>query len=252
MKNQEHWRPSKYVVRNGRLRASADEGQLSLGSRLAADLVAERYEAFVPRYVHGRVLDLGCGRAPLFGCYRDFATDVVTLDWANSPHASQCVDVLHDLNQPLPFAEFTFDCIVLSDVLEHVVEPWRLCREMARTLAAGGCLIGNVPFIYPIHEAPHDYFRYTTYGLRHMFESAGLRAMVLEPTGGSLEVCVDILAKHLARGRLPGRMLAAWLQALAYRAGRMRFARALARKTAASYPLGYFFVAVKAAGPAAA
>lgn len=249
MKNEDHWRPSKYVVRDGHLRASADEDQLSLGSRLAADLLAELYETFVPRYVHGMVLDLGCGKAPLFGCYRDFATDVVTLDWAKSPHASQFIDVLHDLNQPLPFAEFTFDCIVLSDVLEHVMEPSRLCREIGRALAGGGCLIGNVPFMYPIHEAPHDYFRYTTFGLRNLFESAGLRIVVLEPTGGSLEVCVDMLAKHLTQGRFAGRLLAAWLQAITFRVGKMGFARTLIRKTAVWYPLGYFFVAVKPGGP---
>jgi SAM-dependent methyltransferase len=249
VKNEGHWRPSKYVVRNRHLRASADEDQLSLGSRLTADLLAERYETFVPQYVHGKVLDLGCGKAPLFGCYREFATDVVTLDWAKSPHTSLFIDVLHDLNQPLPFAEFTFDCVMLSDVLEHVIEPSRLCREIARALAGGGCLIGNVPFIYPIHEAPHDYFRYTTFGLRNLLESAGLRVLVLEPTGGSLEVCVDILAKHLTQGRVVGRLLAAWLQALAFKVGRTGFGRTLVRKTAVRYPLGYFFVAVKSDDP---
>ena len=249
MKNEDNWRPSKYVVRSGRLRASTEEDQLSLGSRLAANLLAERYETLVPRYVHGKVLDLGCGKAPLFGCYRAFATDVVTLDWARSPHESQFIDVLHDLNEPLPFAESTFNCVLLSDVLEHVMEPSRLCREITRALAGGGCLIGNVPFIYPIHEAPHDYFRYTSFGLRNLFESAGLRVVVLEPTGGSLEVYVDMLAKHLAQGGVVGRLLAAWLQALTVRVGRTGIGRILVRKTAAWYPLGYFFVAVKPGNP---
>jgi SAM-dependent methyltransferase len=249
MKNEDDWRPSKYVVRTGHLRASADGEQLSLGSRLAANLVAERYEAFVPRYVHGKVLDLGCGKAPLFGCYRAFASDVVTLDWIRSPHESQFIDVFHDLNEPLPFVESTFDCVVLSDVLEHVKEPSRLCREIARALAGGGYLIGNVPFIYPIHEAPHDHFRYTTFGLRYLFESAGLRVVVLEPTGGSLEVLVDMLAKHLAHGGFVGGLLAAWLQALTVRVGRTGVGRSLVRKTAVWYPLGYFFVAVKPGDP---
>ena len=105
MNNADCWEPTKYVVRKGRLRGSRDPRHLAVSSRLAADLYAERYQKYLPLHARGRLLDLGCGTVPLFASYRDFATQVTTLDWAGSRHPSPHVDVLHDLRRPLPFAE---------------------------------------------------------------------------------------------------------------------------------------------------
>lgn len=66
------------------------------------------------------------------------------------------------------FGETGFDVIVLSEVLEHVHSPHLAIKNIHRILKKDGRLILTVPFIFPIHERPHDYFRYTRYGLEFL------------------------------------------------------------------------------------
>lgn len=62
-----------------------------------------------------------------------------------------------------------FDVIVICEVLEHVHSPYLAVRNLFETLTAGGKVILSTPFILPIHESPHDYYRYTKYGLKFLF-----------------------------------------------------------------------------------
>ena len=55
---------------------------------------------------------------------------------------------------------------------------------MARVLRRGGRALIVVPLSWEVHQAPHDYFRYTSHGLRWLIERAGLTAVSLEPIGG--------------------------------------------------------------------
>jgi hypothetical protein len=64
MQNQEKWSPGKYVIRNGRLRATRDKSKLKTASRLVTDLVAARYEKAIQTYARGDLIDLGCGAVP--------------------------------------------------------------------------------------------------------------------------------------------------------------------------------------------
>ncbi len=66
------------------------------------------------------------------------------------------------------FGDRKYDVIVLSEVLEHVHSPHLAIRNIHGLLQPGGRLILTVPFIFPIHERPHDYFRYTRYGLEFL------------------------------------------------------------------------------------
>lgn len=244
MRNADGWSPTKYVRRNGRLRATRDTAYLAIGSRLVADLVAERYDASLRTCARGRLLDLGCGRTPLYEAYRQWVDSVTTVDWNDGASADgMFVDIQHDLNQPLPFTDEEFETVILSDVLEHLRMPQQLCAEVARILTKRGHFVANTPFIYPVHEAPHDYYRFTVHGIRHLLSTAGLEVLVLEPLGGSLDVGCDILAKHLAQLSMPGRFSASLLQSAAAWFGRTRPGARFRRATQDHYACGYFFVA---------
>jgi SAM-dependent methyltransferase len=236
MRNPERWTPTKFVNRRGRWQGSRDTRELAPASRLAGDLVAEVYARHLPAHAAGRLLDLGCGKAPLHGMVRPHVQDHCCADRPGSRHGSEQVDVFLDLNRPLPFRDGCFRTVLLSDVLEHVYQPWPLWREINRVLEAGGKVIGNTPFLYWIHEAPHDYYRYTEHAIARMAGDAGLRVLVLEPVGGPAAVAADLLAKQLAPLRVFGRILAQAIQAFAPR----RAAQGSAMT------LGYFFVAEKA------
>jgi SAM-dependent methyltransferase len=93
------------------------------------------------------------------------------------------LDVLGDLSL-LPFRDGAFEATLNVVTLEHVREPARVVEELARVLASGGRLLIVAPHEWEEHQQPHDYFRYTRYGLRYLLERAGFRDIRVEPVGG--------------------------------------------------------------------
>jgi ubiquinone/menaquinone biosynthesis C-methylase UbiE len=84
----------------------------------------------------------------------------------------------------LPFRSHSFDTALCFQVLEHVEEPSLLLDEALRILKPGGGLILTAPHIWNEHEMPHDYFRFTRYGLRHLLEKAGFQVIEIRPMAG--------------------------------------------------------------------
>jgi SAM-dependent methyltransferase len=243
MRDAERWAPSKYVPYRGRWRGSRDRAALGVGSRLHADRVVACYEAALPAFARGALLDLGCGTVPLHGLYAPLVAGSTCVDWAASPHATNHIDIVADLSQPLPLADGAFDTVILSDVLEHVPEPRALLAEIARVLRPGGHLLLNVPFLYGLHELPHDYYRYTRFALARLVGGAGLELLQLRAIGGSLHVLADLLAKHLVHLPLLGAPLAMGVQGAVGLLDRTALGGRVAEKTAERFPAGYFLVA---------
>lgn len=109
----------------------------------------------------------------------------------------------------------------------------------------GGVLLMNVPFHYWIHEAPHDYYRYTEFALRRMLEESGFEMLEMRSIGGALEVITDFLGKFLARGRrgkYGGLRLAVWVQDMVTFWRKSTFCQ---NHTDGAFTLGYCVVARK-------
>jgi SAM-dependent methyltransferase len=246
MKDRDSWRPSKFVYRRGRLTASRDTDEVAVSSRLMVDRVARCYDANLRRHAKGVLVDLGCGTVPLYRAYADLVTDVVCVDLGGTPHARH-LDVECDINEPLPFADRTFDTIVLSDVLEHIARPETLWAEMARILAPGGEILMNVPFYYWIHAGPYDFYRYTEFALRRFVEHAGLDLVQLDVIGGAPEVLADVVAKNFAPVPVLGYPVAVAVQWATKASTATRFGRKVSRVTGATFPFGYFLIARKPA-----
>lgn len=114
-----------------------------------------------------RVLNVGVG-GPVGEQVADYASrnrfNVLNMDI----DASRKPELVGDI-ATYDFGGEKFDYIVMSEVLEHVQEPHLAARNLHSALADGGKLILSTPFIFPIHLRPHDYFRYTKYGLQYLF-----------------------------------------------------------------------------------
>lgn len=245
MKNAPEWEASKYVFRGGKLRASKNSCEVSIGSRLVTNIIAKFYDTNIPLHVTGVLLDIGCGKVPLYEAYRPYISDNICIDWANSAHGCSYLDHEVDLITNLPFADEEFDTIILSDVLEHIPNPERLLGEISRVLTKGGNLIMNVPFLYWVHEAPHDYYRYTEFALQELLARAELDIVMLESLGGAPEVLSDIFAKSCVGIPVVGNSLARLAQWFTELFVKFSIGSRLSARTARKFPLSYGVIATK-------
>jgi SAM-dependent methyltransferase len=69
----------------------------------------------------------------------------------------------------LPFADATFDGVVIQAVLEHVLDPHRCVAETHRVLKPGGLIYAETPFMQQVHGAAFDFTRFTALGHRRLF-----------------------------------------------------------------------------------
>jgi SAM-dependent methyltransferase len=115
-----------------------------------------------------RVLDFGCGGSPyrtLFGACTyhraDLAGSALGLDFEYGPEAVLSA----------PSADY--DCVLSSQVLEHVQSPQIYLAECYRVLKPSGRLILSTHGLFEDHGCPYDYWRWTVYGLQRLVEEAG-------------------------------------------------------------------------------
>jgi SAM-dependent methyltransferase len=245
MKNKNTWKPNKYIYRNGKLIASRNPEEVSVASRLIADIVASLYDKYIPVYAKGKLIDLGCGKVPLFDTYKQYVTDNICVDWVNTLHHNDFLDYEYDLTKKLPFNDGEFNTLILSDVLEHIPQPDKLWKEMSRILAPGGIIFINTPFFYFLHETPHDYFRYTEFALRRFAEQSGFNVFCLISIGGAPEILTDILAKLLIHVPGIGTIIAIGFQDVTSFFISTYLGKKISDKTSQKFPLGYFLIAEK-------
>lgn len=243
MQNIEKWKPTKFIFKNGKLRASRNIKEVGITSRLIGDLVAQFYDTNLPLYAKGNLLDLGCGKVPLYEAYKDKILHCVCVDWENTKHKNEFIDKNIDLNKELPFEDNTFDTIILSDVLEHIQNPMFLWYEMNRVLKKDGILIMNIPFFYWLHEQPFDYYRYTRYALENFANQSNFKVICIQEIGGVIEILTDILSKVTYKIPFLGKMIAFYLQWSNLLFLKLKIGRKILTKTSKNFPLGYGLVA---------
>ncbi len=153
----------------------------------------ERFARQLP--ARSRILDAGAGEgryAAFFAAHRYTAVDLAVGDerWNYGD-----LDAIADL-AALPFETACFDAAINVVTLEHLREPAAALREIARTLAPGAPFLLIAPHEWEVHQAPHDYYRYTRYGLEHLLERAGFGAIEIAPVGGYFR----LLSRRLLNG----------------------------------------------------
>lgn len=132
------------------------------------------------KYARGDLLDIGSGLTP----YRPFFKNVkryVRMD--KFDYMGIKPDIIGDALS-VPVKNNSFDSVFSSQVLEHVTNPQKMIDEVHRILKKDGTCILTTHMAQVIHGEPHDYFRFTEYGLKELFKN--FKYIEVKPNGGSL------------------------------------------------------------------
>ena len=153
-------------------------------------------------YLHGRLLDVGCGRLP----YKDFVlrnsavTSYTGLDIDSALIYEEGVKPDATWNgKEIPFGNETFECVFLTEVLEHAPDPATLLSEIKRVLKPEGLLCFTTPFVWPYHETPHDSQRWTSFSLTAHLEAAQFHSIQLDLIGNWHSSLAQFLGLWAAR-----------------------------------------------------
>ncbi|HVW71531.1 MAG TPA: class I SAM-dependent methyltransferase [Candidatus Paceibacterota bacterium] len=196
-------------------------------------MTRERLDAYIA--AHGsaaKTLDIGSAHSP----YARHFPNRVSLDIKAGPGVDIVADA-HDL--PLPDA--SFEQILATEVLEHLHTPERAVAEMARVLAPGGRVILTTRFIFPLHDEPHDYFRYTKHGLRYLFRDWEIESLEAEASDlATLAILTQRLSFQLQRGLVSRALLGILARVLH---------SLVDTKREGIMPSGYYLIARKRAAP---
>jgi SAM-dependent methyltransferase len=145
-----------------------------------------------------RILDYGCGGSPyrpLFGACTYHRADLA---------GDLAVDFEYGPDSRLPAQLVDYDCVLSSQVLEHVLSPTVYLAEAYRVLKPGGHLLLSTHGLFEDHACPYDYWRWTAYGLCKLVEETGFKVdRILKLTTGP-RAAMFLAERELFRLRFRG------------------------------------------------
>lgn len=141
--------------------------------------------------IKGRVLDIGAGN---YARYKNLFTydDYVRMDIA----PGKDVDLIGKI-EAIPAQDNSFDSIICTQVLGDVFDLAKAFDEIKRVLKPNGKAFITESLFDPLHDEPHDYWRFTAHSLRTLTENAGLEVEVLEARGGYHSVMAQQKARYI-------------------------------------------------------
>jgi SAM-dependent methyltransferase len=151
-----------------------------------------------------RILVIGGGAKGdgLAKLYADPDVDLISFDI----YASPSVQFVGD-GHAIPLADGSIDGVIIQAVLQYVLEPTVVAKEIHRVLSSRGIVYADSPFIQQICEGPYDLTRFTDSGQRYLFrwleriDSGGVAG-----AGTALRWSIDYFVRALTRSRRLGRL----------------------------------------------
>ncbi|MBN8575259.1 MAG: methyltransferase domain-containing protein [Candidatus Kapabacteria bacterium] len=155
----------------------------------------------------GRLLDAGCGKMPYKNhiLKKSSVQDYVGLDIETALIYDETIkpDYTWD-GKTMPFINESFDSCIAIEVLEHCPEPEVFLKEVNRVLKPGSTFFFTVPFLWNLHEVPHDEYRYTPFSLKRHLMNSGFTNIEIKATGGWHAALAQMLGLWVRRSPLLG------------------------------------------------
>ena len=163
----------------------------------------------ISKYARGKLIDIGCGEKPYRKMVKPYIAEHIGFDYKNTLHDKSKID-LFGTAYDIPAGNNSFDTILCTAVLEHLEEPSKAIKEANRILKKGGYAIYTMPLFWHLHEEPRDFYRYTKYGLKYLFEKNGFEIVELKPLSGFFVTFGQELVYYLWRFRKGGKLNPLW------------------------------------------
>ena len=187
------------------------------------------------------------GKSLEFGAYRNhkknfsnFFKGKSSFTYSNIYNDSKDSYIKLDLTKKLKLKSNKFHNVIIFNVLEHVHETNIPFNEIQRILKNKGLLIGSTPFLYQVHGAPNDYFRFTK-DFFHKKLSKKFKNIKVVPLGyGPFVSCFGLINSYL-------RFLPLIKEAILITSLILDFIIQIFVKTNLKeiYPIGFFFIIKK-------
>lgn len=158
--------------------------------------------------LQGNLVDIGCGKMP----YKEYilnnsqVNNYVGLDIESAIEYAK--DVKPDFTWDgvsMPFGNNSFDCAFGTEVLEHCPDTEMILSEVYRVLKPGGVFFFTVPFLWNLHEVPHDEYRFTPFSLQRHFKSVGFNQIDIKATGGWHASMAQMIGLWVKRSPMNGK-----------------------------------------------
>lgn len=206
-------------------------------ARFSALRLAED-KAFTALSLTGSILDIGGSRR---ANYPKLIGGSHTFTFANISGAYD-PDLIFDAEEIWPVEEGSYDAVVMNNVLEHLYRPHNALVGAYRAIKSGGMFVAATPFLYRVHGAPDDYFRYTRSALNAMLRDKGFVNIDIQVLGtGPFSVAYDAVLYPLK----PDGLMAFGQKAAAAADRLLARLRSNGQLSAENFPLGYFMTARK-------
>jgi SAM-dependent methyltransferase len=148
----------------------------------------------------GDVLDIGCGYMP----YREIVlatpgvNKYIGLDFKKNDIYRNKPDLTWD-GRIIPLQDNTVHSAMATELFEHCPEPELVIKEIVRVLCPGGILFFTIPFLWPLHDVPHDQYRYTPFSIERHLANAGFHEIHLQAMGGWDESMAQMIGLYVRR-----------------------------------------------------
>lgn len=138
-------------------------------------------------YLKGDLLDVGCGEMPYKEVILNSSSvdNYIGLDVYNALEYKKSLKLDYQWDgKKMPFSPESFHSAIATEVLEHCPDPVLTFSEIFRVLKPGSPFLLTVPFLWPTHESPNDFFRYTPYAIEKLLEEANFSSIEITCLGG--------------------------------------------------------------------
>lgn len=150
---------------------------------LIARLLEREIRQAVVRFMpSGPLLDAACGSKPYASFVAARTNLHIGLD-RGSFLVGRNLDVYGSISS-LPFKDGAFNSVLCTEAIQYVAEPGLVFREFHRILREQGVVILSTTQMWHVTNIPHDCYRYTEYGLRHLAEGHGFTVLYHRGIGG--------------------------------------------------------------------